>query len=79
MEAAAGALLEEKVHKMDNMPTLGAEDFAFFLQAVPGCYFFVGNGLDSEYLHNEKYDFRDENIEVAASVFVQVAKHYCGR
>lgn len=79
MEAAAGALLQEKVHKMDNMPTLGAEDFAFFLQAVPGCYFFVGNGLDSEYLHNEKYDFRDENIEVAASVFVQVAKHYCGR
>ncbi|AEP36751.1 hypothetical protein TASI_0990 [Taylorella asinigenitalis MCE3] len=39
MEAAAGALLQEKAHKMDNMPTLGAEDFAFFFQAMPGSFF----------------------------------------
>ena len=25
-------------------PTMGAEDFSFFLQAKPGCYFAIGNG-----------------------------------
>jgi metal-dependent amidase/aminoacylase/carboxypeptidase family protein len=25
-------------------PTMGAEDFAFILQAKPGCYVFIGNG-----------------------------------
>ena len=25
-------------------PTMGAEDFSYFLQAKPGCYFLIGNG-----------------------------------
>ena len=25
-------------------PTMGSEDFSFFLQAKPGCYFAIGNG-----------------------------------
>jgi metal-dependent amidase/aminoacylase/carboxypeptidase family protein len=25
-------------------PTMGAEDFSYFLQAKPGCYFMIGNG-----------------------------------
>ena len=40
MKAVAGA---DKVN--DNAePTMGAEDFAFMLQAKPGCYVFIGNG-----------------------------------
>ena len=26
------------------VPTMGGEDFGFFLEKVPGCYFFMGNG-----------------------------------
>ena len=29
---------------IDFMPTIGSEDFAFFLQNKPGCFFFVGIG-----------------------------------
>lgn len=61
------------IKKLDYMPTMGAEDFSFYLQEVPGCFFFVGNG-DSAYLHNENYDFNDRILPVAGGMFVALAK-----
>lgn len=61
------------IQRLDYMPTMGAEDFAFYLQEVPGCFFFVGNG-DSAYLHNEYYDFNDAVLPVAGGMFVALAK-----
>ena len=29
---------------LDFEPTMGSEDFSYFLQAKPGCYFLIGNG-----------------------------------
>ena len=42
-------------------PMMGAEDFAFMLQAVPGCYAWIGNGPGESgcVLHNPAYDFND--------------------
>lgn len=39
--------------------TMGAEDFAFFLQEVPGCFFFVGAALPGELKphHKSVFDF----------------------
>jgi metal-dependent amidase/aminoacylase/carboxypeptidase family protein len=34
---------DERVNAQTE-PTMGAEDFAFMLQAKPGCYVFIGNG-----------------------------------
>jgi hippurate hydrolase len=65
--------VSDDIQQLDYMPTMGAEDFAFYLQEVPGCFFFVGNG-DSAYLHNERYDFNDEILPVAGSMFVALAK-----
>lgn len=53
-----------------------SEDFSYFLQKVPGCYFFIGNGVDSASCHNSKYDFNDENIKHGAMVFTQIATAY---
>ena len=61
------------IQQLDYMPTMGAEDFSFYLQEVPGCFFFVGNG-DSAYLHNERYDFNDQILPVAGGMFVALAK-----
>ncbi len=58
------------------MPTMGAEDFSFYLEQVPGCFLFVGLGEDVPYLHNEMYNFNDEILDTAASAFVAIAKHY---
>ena len=40
-------------------PFMFSEDFSFMLDAVPGCYFAIGNG-DSKGLHDSGYDFNDE-------------------
>jgi len=67
-------------------PTMGAEDFSFFLQEKPGCYFVLGNGdgthrlgghgLGPCMLHNPSYDFNDELIPVGASCWVKIAESW---
>jgi hippurate hydrolase len=65
-------------------PSMGAEDFAFMLQAKPGCYVFVGNGegdhrasghgLGPCQLHNASYDFNDQLLPIGASYWVRLAE-----
>jgi amidohydrolase len=65
-------------------PTMGAEDFAFMLQAKPGAYCFIGNGEGSHrelghgggpcMLHNPSYDFNDDLIPLGASYWVRLAE-----
>jgi hippurate hydrolase len=67
-------------------PTMGAEDFSFFLQAKPGCYFMIGNGdgahregghgLGPCMLHNPSYDFNDELIPLGATAWVRLAEDW---
>lgn len=64
------------------IPTMGAEDFAFMLQALPGCYLMLGNGGGREGetatvcgLHNPGYDFNDEIAAVGAAYWVRLAGH----
>jgi len=70
-------------------PTMGAEDFSFFLQAKPGCYFMIGNGdgahregghgLGPCMLHNPSYDFNDELIPLGATAWVRIAEAWLNR
>jgi len=74
----------ENVH--DYEPTMGSEDFSFFLQEKPGCYFVIGNGdgghregghgLGPCMLHNPSYDFNDELIPLGATAWVRIAEEW---
>lgn len=65
-------------------PTMGAEDFAFMLQAKPGCYVFLGNGegdhraaghgLGPCQLHNASYDFNDQLLPIGASYWIRLVE-----
>jgi amidohydrolase len=65
-------------------PTMGAEDFSYFLMEKPGCYFLIGNGDGSHrstghgggpcMLHNASYDFNDALIPVGGSMWVRLAE-----
>ncbi len=65
-------------------PTMGAEDFSFFLQQKPGCYFMIGNGDGAHrigghgmgpcMLHNPSYDFNDDLIPLGATAWVRLAE-----
>lgn len=60
----------------DARPTMGAEDFAFFLQEKPGCYVWLGNGPGENgcMLHNPHYDFNDEVIPVGGAYWVELVR-----
>ena len=55
----------------DAGPDMGAEDFAYMLQARPGAYLFIGNG-DSAGLHHPAYDFDDRAAPYGASFFARL-------
>jgi len=71
---------------MDFEPTLGAEDFAYFLLEKPGCYVVIGNGegdhresghgLGACVLHNPNYDFNDDVIPLGATYWVRLAERW---
>jgi len=69
---------------LDFEPTMGAEDFSYYLQVKPGCYFMIGNGdgahregghgLGPCMLHNPSYDFNDDLIPLGATAWVRLAE-----
>jgi amidohydrolase len=70
-------------------PTMGAEDFAYMLQAKPGAYCFIANGDGSHremghgggpcMLHNPSYDFNDELIPLGATYWVRLAEAWLAK
>jgi len=79
-----GLVGEENVREFE--PTMGAEDFSFFLLEKPGCYFVIGNGDGSHrsgghgagpcMLHNPSYDFNDALIPLGGSMWVRLAEEW---
>ncbi len=58
----------------DNMPSvMGAEDFAYLLEARPGAYLFLGQGEGAS-LHHPEYNFNDEVAPVGASFFARLVE-----
>lgn len=69
---------------LNQQPSMGAEDFAYMLQQVPGCYCHIGNG-DNDHrvnghgagpceLHNASYDFNDDLLAIGASYWVRLVE-----
>jgi amidohydrolase len=59
--------------------SMGGEDFSYFLQKVPGCFFFVGSApQDREPLsvphHCSHFDFDERALLVGSSVYLQLAE-----
>ena len=55
-----------------NFITMGSEDFAFILEKVPGCFFFIGSanpekGLDASH-HNPKFDIDETALPMGAAL-----------
>ena len=59
----------------EQSPMMGSEDFAYFLNEVPGAFAWIGNGKSAS-LHNPKYDFNDEILTVGASYLATLAEDF---
>ena len=68
-DVAASLVGEENVDR-DLEPSMGAEDFSFMLQARPGAYLRLGQGMGAgnSTLHNSRYDFNDDVLPLGAAL-----------
>jgi hippurate hydrolase len=58
----------------DDFPAeMGAEDFAYMLEARPGAYLFLGQG-EGPGLHHEAFNFNDEVAPVGASFLARLVE-----
>lgn len=79
-------LVGQHNYQTDTKPSMGAEDFSFMLEQVPGCYIWIGNGDgDHRYpghgagpctLHNSSYDFNDDLIPLGGSYWVSLVHEF---
>jgi amidohydrolase len=57
-----------------------AEDFAYYLQQIPGCFMFVGAGNPEKNAvyphHHPKFDFDEDAMQNAVKLFIAMAKGY---
>ena len=75
-QAATATVGAARVHH-NLKPSMGAEDFSYLAQAVPGCYVWLGNGEGDGHaagcmLHSPHYDFNDEIIATGIRYWVRL-------
>lgn len=77
---AAGLVGEARVSEAE-LPMAGGEDFAYFAQAAPAAYFFLGAkrpGEQTPVCHHPDFDFDDELIPLGVRMFAALALDRAG-
>ena len=82
LRRAAGEVLgRENVWELPE-PSLGTDDFGYFSDAVPGCYYYVGVGSEAKGFtspnHNPRFAADPEALPLAAAVHVQTVLDFLG-
>lgn len=74
-DVAAGLVGAEQVRRIP-LPSMGSEDFSYFVQNVPGAMFRLGawtDGTPRYFLHSARFNVDEGAIPVGASVLAQTA------
>ncbi|MEW4305574.1 M20 metallopeptidase family protein [Rossellomorea marisflavi] len=65
---------------VESEPTMGAEDFAYYLQEKPGTFFRVGSRTDdlaTQYSHHHpRFDIDERALVNTGKAFIKLAEHY---
>lgn len=64
------------IKAIDNGPMGGSEDFSYFIQDLPGAFFFLGSGNEkiNNPLHSNPFYIDDNCLEVGAKIFLELVK-----
>jgi hippurate hydrolase len=71
LEVAGELFGEERTVRLDR-PSMGSEDFAFFLEELPGAYIWLGVG-DVSGLHTPKFAFDEEILPQGSALLAALA------
>ncbi|MFM9105912.1 MAG: M20 family metallopeptidase [Chloroflexota bacterium] len=78
--AAAEVVGEDNVIESPLM--MGAEDFSYFLEQVPGCYWFVGSRNEDQGLvwghHHPRFDLDERAMAIGIESLVRTALSFLG-
>lgn len=81
VRSVAERVLETPAGVVPDCQTMGGEDMSFFLQAVPGCYFFLGSANLSRGLnfphHHPRFDFDEAALGMGVEIFARCVERFC--
>ena len=62
----------------DVEPSMGGEDFSYFLNKKPGSYLYIGQKDENHkaHLHTTKYDFNDNLLPIGVNFWVDLVKSF---
>jgi amidohydrolase len=78
--SVATKVVETPLGVVPECQTMGGEDMSFFLQQVPGCYFFVGSANPEKNLayphHHPRFDFDETALAMGVEMFVRCVEQF---
>jgi amidohydrolase len=81
VHSVAETVVETPAGVVPDCQTMGGEDMSFFLQEVPGCYFFLGSANRDRGLafphHHPRFDFDETALSMGVEIFVRCVEKYC--
>jgi amidohydrolase len=81
VRSVATTVVETPAGVVPDCQTMGGEDMSYFLQEVPGCYFFLGAANETLGLayphHHPRFDFDETALGVGVELFVRCVETFC--
>lgn len=81
VHSVAAEVIETPIGIVPECQTMGGEDMSFFLEEVPGCYFFLGSANPAKSLayphHHPRFDFDETALAMGIEIFVRCVEKFC--
>jgi amidohydrolase len=81
VRSQARQVIETDLGIVPECQTMGGEDMSYFLEQVPGCYFFLGAANAAKKLdyphHHPKFDFDETALGAGVEIFCRAAEAFC--
>ena len=82
VKSVAIEVVETPMGVVPECQTMGGEDMSFFLNEVPGCYFFLGSANPARGLayphHHPRFDFDETALSMGVEIFVRCVEKFLG-
>ncbi|MHC5594484.1 MAG: M20 metallopeptidase family protein [Nostoc sp.] len=80
VRTVAEKVVETDIGIVPECQTMAAEDMSFFLEEVPGCYFFLGSANPAKDLayphHHPRFDFDETALAMGVEIFIRCVENY---
>ena len=81
VSSVASEVVETPLGVVPECQTMASEDMSFFLNEVPGCYFFLGSANSEKGLsyphHHPRFDFDETALSLGVEMFVSCVEKFC--